>query len=530
MNTPKATNVPRADAVTSRRVRDPYADLLRDTRAMRREHAAARDAWFAGLAVERKEDLLFELEMLLKGLYHWTNTRNHASAGGRDPLYIRNFRPHLAVARAVMLRCASLCAQLLAASRSAVTVTRTPPTGFTEEPRGERPESHETPDGALLALRQTLAGHAEIVNGLLRIDHVPYRLFAAALSAVSREVTRNPFFNPLFTLEFRPEFDRVRVPDVLDAILSVDGETAHRLVALANVGCLRVLRMTALLAGASADPSGIPRAWALLAAVRAELRALGNVLRHRASVMLSESLERDLMRVPASDLRNRYDTVVRDCDRVRKLRAVLVSVGAALRAEARRLTEVRVPGCDAMLPPNEVSAALDAACARLRDALQSAVVQVTRALRGGADAERIFGDRGARRASSERLRHSAWMFTVVTRAFVTRAREAQTDDVWRVGPEMAFVGDFLGYFRALGASLAQETEYPEAERLTQAVMALRGADWIDTQRLDAAVAESEAFAAHLRDVVERTGARDELRGVAFDKAAAAETLRMHLGA
>ena len=76
MTAPKPPSFsPRTDtASTGRRVRDPYADLLRDTRGLRRDQAAARDAWYAGLAVEQKEDVLFELEMLLKGL----------AADGRD--------------------------------------------------------------------------------------------------------------------------------------------------------------------------------------------------------------------------------------------------------------------------------------------------------------------------------------------------------------------------------------------------------------------------------------------------------------
>jgi hypothetical protein len=46
----------RRDAGGRARVRDPYADLLRDTRGLRREQAAARDAWFASLTWESKEE------------------------------------------------------------------------------------------------------------------------------------------------------------------------------------------------------------------------------------------------------------------------------------------------------------------------------------------------------------------------------------------------------------------------------------------------------------------------------------------
>src|SRR5687767_9991192 len=39
--------------------RDIYANLLRDTRGLRRDQASARDGWFAQLPWDKKEDTLF---------------------------------------------------------------------------------------------------------------------------------------------------------------------------------------------------------------------------------------------------------------------------------------------------------------------------------------------------------------------------------------------------------------------------------------------------------------------------------------
>ena len=43
---------------------DAYAELLSRTRDLRADHRTQRDAWFAELAVDNKEELLFELEVL----------------------------------------------------------------------------------------------------------------------------------------------------------------------------------------------------------------------------------------------------------------------------------------------------------------------------------------------------------------------------------------------------------------------------------------------------------------------------------
>ena len=56
--------------------RDSYELLMRDTRGMRPDRAHEREKWFAALDLEWKEEVLFELEMLLKGLVCFFNPRN----------------------------------------------------------------------------------------------------------------------------------------------------------------------------------------------------------------------------------------------------------------------------------------------------------------------------------------------------------------------------------------------------------------------------------------------------------------------
>ena len=73
--------------------RDVYADLLRDTRGLRREHANARDRWYANLPWDRKEESLFELEMLLKGFACFGNPRNHPGPIRTSPGVVHDHRP-----------------------------------------------------------------------------------------------------------------------------------------------------------------------------------------------------------------------------------------------------------------------------------------------------------------------------------------------------------------------------------------------------------------------------------------------------
>ncbi|MEZ4406874.1 MAG: hypothetical protein R3A52_10405 [Polyangiales bacterium] len=426
-----------------------------------------------------------------------------------------------------------LCSRLLGVGKAGGR-PRHLPLGFSEEPRAAeaREAQLESPVDALSTLRHALATQREVMAGLMGLATVPWRVFYASLQGALREVARNTYFNPLALLEFRPEYDRLRALEVLECIQFMEHDAAHRLVALAFLGHFRLLRLLQLAqATAVGSVEGAPRAWALLAAARAEARALVTVLRHRAPALLGDAIQQHTLRIPAQDLRARFDGLARETERTARLRGTLDAMGASLWAELRRAFEHRLPPCEPGVDARALGAATTESCAGLRDALMANVTGLVKALRGVVEPDRVFTDRGARRAGAERLRQSTWAFALVTRAFVARAREARkTDaDLWSSGPSLRFARDYLRYFGAMGRALAWETDYAHAERLSHALYGLADVDWLDGPQLDAVIAECEAFAAWLSDAHDKASKREELAGSPFDKRAAAELLRAHMG-
>src|SRR5262245_46876567 len=92
---------------------DAYADLLSGTRRLLREHRAERDTWFQALALENKDDLLFEFEVLLKAAACFSNPRNHPGPPRRTPVVAQDFRGALSVFRDGMTRAVALARYLL---------------------------------------------------------------------------------------------------------------------------------------------------------------------------------------------------------------------------------------------------------------------------------------------------------------------------------------------------------------------------------------------------------------------------------
>jgi hypothetical protein len=518
--------------------RNAYAELLRDTRGLRREQQQAREAWFARLAADKKDDTLFELEILLKGVACFANPRNHPGAGKRTTTVSLDFREHLAHARDGMARVVQLSRALLGDQDRAFVFQRYLETVLPEDTSRTKllhaSMAQETPEASLFVLRHGFTNLIEVGSGLLRLSRLPFRLFYAHLSTAMREIAQSAFFNPLSALEFRPEFDRIPSSSVLELIQGVPGEQAHRLVALTFLSLFRMLRYCRLLDAFAIDHTDrrvAGRAYLVLAVMRSDARALSNFLRRRAGSLLAESFERDLFRVPSAEITNRYEEILAEGHRLVGVRSALAGVAANLRLEMRRTFEHDLPPADEPTPEHELRARLRGVTSNIRPALQNAILFLGRSLGAKLEEGRVVDDQAARRATSERLRRDVWMFAQIARAFAIKARHADPRaDTWSTTANLSFVREFLGYFRAMGYPLLRVGDYGRVDAFTNAMDGIADADLVDPARLEAAAAECEAFHLFLTDLFEGISRREELVGSVFDRRAAARALKLYLGA
>ncbi len=515
--------------------RDAYGDLLRESRALGREHREAREKWLANLGVERREDVLFELEVLLKGLACFANPRNHPGPPRRAPIVVVDFLPHVTLLREGLTRTITLCRQLLGDGDRAFVFQRYLESVTPEDTARTRllheGMAIETPERALLSLRHALTSLAEVADGTSRLQRVPFRLFFAQATLAQREISRSPYFNPLSSLEFRPEFDRIAAKPILD-LMERAPAAGHRLVALTFLGLFRMLRYLRLLEGAPRDvEQRAGRTFLVLSVLRSDARALSSHLRRRAGAVLAEGYEDALLKIPAGELHARYDAMLAEGHALLGVRAALETIAATLRLELRRAFEHDLPAPDRDCTADELRAAVQSVVRNLRPALQSSVLFLAKSL--GAqrlDAGGVFDEAGVRRASSERLRRDVWMFAQILRAFAHKARAATAaDDRWAGAASFQFVKEFLRYFRAMGYPLLRGSDYPRFDAFLGAMNGIGDTDLLDPPRLEAALAEAEAFRSFLDGLFEQIGARAELADAPFDRRAAAMTLKLYLG-
>ena len=519
---------------------DVYDDLLRDTRGLRREHALAREAWLAGLLLDRKVDLLFELEILLKGLACFANPRNHPGPPRKTPVVARDFREHAALVREALGRIVQACRALLGEGERTFVFQRYLEAVLPDDRARTRlvgdAFSHDSPERSLFQLRHAMTNLFEVTAGITRLPRVPFRLFYALLGTAQREIGQSAHFNPLTALEFRPEFDRITKHQMLELIRSVPGEHARRLVALTVLSLFRMLRYLTLIEGVVKEPGDNPRrpaavVYLVLSVLRSDARALSSYLRGRSGSLLATGFEVELFRVDAGEIAGEYERLLARGHELHEVKSTLEGAAANLRLEMRRAFERDFPPLDLAPSIEQLRASVRQVSTNLRPALQNAVMFLGRSLGARLDAGGVFDDDAARRVLSERLRRDVWMFAQIVRAFGVKARavDASGQERWAAGSPLRFVREFMTYFRAMGYPLLRGIDYPRVDAFLGAMNRLRESDLLDPTRLGVAVDEAEQFHAFLVELFEGIGRRDELSGTPFDRRGAAEALKLYLG-
>jgi hypothetical protein len=513
-----------------------YFELLRDSRGLRREQHEARDAWYAKLAAEQKEETLFELEILLKGLACFANPRNHPGGGKRQTVVGHDFRTQLEHACDGMARGVQLARMMLGERDRAVVFHRYLETVLPEDNARTKlvyaAMTPESPDESLFVLRQSLTNLIEVGAALAKSSRTSYRVFFAHLSTTVREISGSAFFNPLSALEFRPEFDRISSSAVLDLIHRREGEHAHRLIALAFLSLFRMLRYVRLLESITVDHTDKRiwgRSYLVLAVLRSDARALSSYLWRRSGELLAKDFEARVTKVSVHEIDAAVGDLQNEGRKLTQIKEALLSVAAMLRLEMRGVFDHDVPPAHDKLTADEMRLRLQTTTETLRPVLQLAVLFLGRSLDPSFDESHVFDTPRALHDTRVRMRAGAWMFAQIARAFTSKARHADPfSDTWSGPEKYGFVRDFLGYYRAMGHPVLAFGGYERTQDLLAALAALHDTDLIDPTRLDAAANECEALYAFSMQLYVGLSQR-ELAGAPFDRHAAARLLKRYLG-
>src|SRR6266849_1343922 len=236
---------------------DFFFELMRDSQRVRAVYLAERERWIRTLEIAGREEVLFELEMLLRGIDRFFNLRN--LFGDKQPPTDRDFREELKAARDAVHRAAHLSRRLIVQKQEQALL-------------GAELREQRTPEESLFLLRSGLSAQQGIIDHLLRVEFTPQQVFVDVGRALQHELFVSRYFCPPAAMEFRAEYDRVSSVKLLEALRQTPDDKKRRAFALALLAAFRSLRSLRYV-----PPPPTPhsrRVLVILALVRSELVAL----------------------------------------------------------------------------------------------------------------------------------------------------------------------------------------------------------------------------------------------------------------
>ncbi|HZX42707.1 MAG TPA: hypothetical protein VFE93_12780, partial [Myxococcaceae bacterium] len=260
--------------------RDYFHDLVRESQP----HpglSAERERWLRSCRVEGREERLFEFEMLLRGMERYFKLHNLPIDSVARPVVTRDFSDELRDVRDALGQAIKLARRLLDPGDDQRMMFRRYVQEQLVDDRARRALLDEeleedTPQESLFLLRQSFESLRTVVDSLLKLETVSFRVFHELGNLVLRAILHNQYFRPFRPLEFCLEFDRVKSVPVLDALRKL-GDPERRLFTTAFLGLFRLLHY---LAYVRPTPRGVERrARVVLALVRSEALTLVGYLR-----------------------------------------------------------------------------------------------------------------------------------------------------------------------------------------------------------------------------------------------------------
>ncbi|MGQ0507173.1 MAG: hypothetical protein ACT4TC_17835, partial [Myxococcaceae bacterium] len=286
----------------ARRSRDFYAELIHSSQSQRTAILAERERWLRCLSIDGREELLFELEMLLRGVERYFSLHN-LPLGPNDQAVTREFRPELTDVRDVLSRAVLIARQMLDQGEDQKMVFRryleTQVSDDRERRRLLEAElNQDSPLASLFALRESFVALRDIIDHLLNLPGCSYPLFKSVGDLATRHVLTNRFFRPFRSLEFRLEYDRVKSVTLLEALrLLPEGE--REAFAVLTLSLFRLLHYLSY--AQSRDYVG--RLKVVLALVRSEAVSLIHFVTGQSHPFLQRT---------AQALREGLDPIIRD--------------------------------------------------------------------------------------------------------------------------------------------------------------------------------------------------------------------------
>lgn len=480
----------------ARFARDFFFELMKDSQRLRAGYLAERERWLRSLAVDGREEILFEFEMLLRGLERFFNLHN-LPLDEEGPVVSRDFMDELRSVRDAVNRALRLARFLLDPPSDRRLVFRKYLESRVADDRVRRELieaelEQSTPQESLFLIRQGFVALRGVLDQLQRLDHAGYQLFADVGQLALWHIALNKYFKPFRPLEFRPEYDRIKNVRILELIKGLE-PAARKPISTAFLALFRLLHYLRYVPGP--DEAFTRRSQVVLALLRSETASLAAFLEGDLSAWLNRTSP------------ERSAQVIRVAQEMRKETSAVVK---------RELAFVGPP------PAGAIGRARDSLATMCRHA----IADLAHAFDPSVDKEALFDARSERREQARRLRLDLFAYRQVC-GFAENALPGDHEvDAARA---LSALHGFAAYFRDVSYQLLRYSDFEPFDRFAAIVAETDKLPSGPVQRQRLAQ-DCKLFGAVLDRTFSAVGRREDLADVPFEDAESRKLADRYLAA
>ena len=462
-----------------------------------------RQEWLDQLKLDYKEEMLFELEILLKGLDRFFNIQNLPIAN-MEQVVSFNFLTELEIVQGFVDRVTRLSQRLLENShRHDYQFRRYVEAQLLDDLTRNRWREvslkQDRPEDSLFLLYSSFLNLGEIIKGLIQLKHVPYSLFYNLGSLLSREVAANRFFSPVGEIMFRPEYDRVGNRLVTRIVKAITEPLLQKNFSVVLLAFYRLLHYLHFIDPQTDQVQALKSSLLFFALIASESRHL------------TEFMERNL----AQNLRQSSHP------KSQEFLQLADSLAFQVGMELKKIYHGELQKAAQPTNPDLMRAAIENSHGVLQNFFQQSIVQLVRLFAPELQGEDIFTSFVSRRQQSVKLREDLW---------VLRALMDKFEEITETSAQGATLSTYLkylqlqkAYFRFLDRETVSMLRYGdliEFRKYFDFIQGLSADDLHLMDRLDRFKMESKFFKIFVETTLGHLENRCELQNLPQDDKAA----------
>ncbi|MBN2384485.1 hypothetical protein JXQ70_16545 [bacterium] len=492
-----------------------------------------RSDWLSGLHLEHKEEYLFQLEMNLKGLDRFFNLNNH-SFSNFEHLITRDFSEEITIIETAINQIVLITGELLRERTKNIFyfqrfIMDKLLEDFSRDLHLKKVIRQDNPDESLHMLRQAFINFRQIISALKGLGpDVKYLEFNAIGQLITREISRNQFFNPLDNKPFVPEYDRIMTTRLSQIIFGISHPVLRKKISIIYLAMHRLLHYLQYIDPMIDSFAELKGSLLYFTLINSEIKTLLHFIETDYVVFLSDLSETVTINLPKTS--HQDSTAETHYLKSDHLRSAIESLIYQLRMELRNVNRRVLKDIILTNAEHRLRGAIENAKGILTNVLQQVIVFFSQEFDADIRGEMIFTVFISRLRQSVILRRDLWVFREIMAHYeeIIETR-FDVDTLQCYKDYLSAIYIYVLYFRENTINLLRYDDATEFQKFFDLVQETRVEDLDINYRLESFKLSAKYFKIFLDTMLGNVANRADLQNVPLEMDEVRELLNRFIG-